>query len=99
MLNPTMGRIHFDQSTKFVRWNVGKLSNEPGSLSPALSGIFSFEPRKRVLPSITFQVDFNISGYTVCALKAENLLIHNEPYKPYKGFRSSSKAGRYQIRL
>ena len=47
-------------------------------------------------PPIT--AEFKIQQYTVSGIKVANLIVTREQYKPYKGVRSVTKAGRFQIR-
>jgi AP-3 complex subunit mu len=36
--------------------------------------------------------------YAISGLKIDTLKVFNESYKPYKGVRSLTRAGKYQIR-
>eukprot|EP00959_Pyramimonas_sp_CCMP1952_P438594 9182263-Pyramimonas_sp.AAC.1 len=47
-------------------------------------------------PIIT--VDFKITGVTISGLAVDALTLSNENYKPYKGIRSATKAGLFQVR-
>jgi AP-3 complex subunit mu len=42
--------------------------------------------------------EFKISMFAVSGLKVDSLAVHNERYKPYKGVRSLSKAGKFVVR-
>ncbi|KAJ0388744.1 hypothetical protein P43SY_011114 [Pythium insidiosum] len=44
-------------------------------------------------------LDFKVPMSTVSGLNVETLLLTNEKYKPYKGVRTLTKAGRFQIRM
>lgn len=48
--------------------------------------------------SPTVSVDFKITGLAVSGLKVDSLAITNEDYKPWKGVRSITKAGKFQVR-
>jgi hypothetical protein len=43
-------------------------------------------------------VEFLINSYSLSGLKVDVLKLFNESYKPYKGVRTMTKAGRYQVR-
>lgn len=44
-------------------------------------------------------LNFKIPMATVSGLGVETLLITNEKYKPYKGVRTLTKSGHFQIRI
>jgi len=46
----------------------------------------------------TVLVDFRINMFAVSGIKVDSLAVHNESYKPYKGVRSVTKAGKFQVR-
>jgi AP-3 complex subunit mu len=46
----------------------------------------------------TILVDFLIMMYSASGLKVESLVVHNVSYNPYKGVRSITKAGKFQVR-
>lgn len=43
-------------------------------------------------------LEFQISMYSVSGLKVDSLRLFHEAYKPYKGVRSMTKAGKIHIR-
>jgi AP-3 complex subunit mu len=47
---------------------------------------------------IDLQVQFKVPKETISGLRIENVNIVNEKYKPYKGMRSLTKAGNFEIR-
>ncbi|KAJ3045410.1 AP-3 complex subunit mu-2, partial [Rhizophlyctis rosea] len=84
-----------------VRWTVGKVSPDFGVTGvPVLSGSIYMENSDESIPLVnTISVDFKINMHTSSGLRIDSLQVHNEPYKPYKGVRTLTKAGRYQIRI
>jgi AP-3 complex subunit mu len=44
------------------------------------------------------QVGFKITMFTSSGLKVDGLTLYNEGYKPYKGVRSVTKAGKFHVR-
>ncbi len=44
------------------------------------------------------QADFNIKMFALSGVKVDGLTISNVKYKPFKGFRTVTKSGNFQIR-
>jgi len=95
-LTCTVGSIQYDEISKICKWTIGKI---PLDKSLNLSGTVSLATGSGVPDSLpTLLVDFKISMYAVSGLKIESLSLLNEAYKPYKGVRSVTKAGKFQVR-
>eukprot|EP01012_Entosiphon_sulcatum_P031780 TRINITY_DN4048_c0_g1_i1.p1 TRINITY_DN4048_c0_g1~~TRINITY_DN4048_c0_g1_i1.p1 ORF type:complete len:441 (+),score=88.40 TRINITY_DN4048_c0_g1_i1:32-1324(+) len=96
-LEVTQGSYHFDTVTKELRWDIGRISTQR---SPSMNGSFSSAPGTSFpdgsSPSVL--VDFRLPMHALSGLKIDTVSITNERYKPYKGVRSLSKAGVYEIR-
>ena len=55
--------------------------------------------RGKYLPTSTIiHIDFKISNYTCSGICIDSVNIHNESYTPFKGGRSLTESGYYQIR-
>ncbi|RIB24740.1 AP-3 complex subunit MU-1 [Gigaspora rosea] len=91
----SLGSYIFDPVTKSIRWNIGKI--ELKDRAPMLSGNFS-STEQTPESGHTITIDFLINMYAISGLKVDSLKIYNEAYKPYKGVRSMTKAGKFQIR-
>lgn len=96
-VNTEYGSCLFDETTKTVKWTVGKLGKK--GASPSLRGTIILHqnaatPDEKPIVLLGFKVPMA----TVSGLNVETLLITNEKYKPYKGVRTLAKAGRFQIR-
>ncbi|KAL1919318.1 uncharacterized protein VTP21DRAFT_2011 [Calcarisporiella thermophila] len=91
----SVGQYMFDPTTKSIRWDIGKLSLK--DRMPVLSGTFS-SSEETPETGHTISLDFQISMYAVSGLKVDTLRVYHEGYKPYKGVRSLTKAGKFQIR-
>ncbi|KAL1379134.1 hypothetical protein pipiens_015131 [Culex pipiens pipiens] len=92
----SQGKYTFDPVTKTLHWDVGridvtKLPNIRGTVSVA-SGCTSLET------SID-RVQFTISQLAVSGLKVNRLDMYGEKYKPFKGVKYVTKAGKFQIRM
>jgi AP-3 complex subunit mu len=94
----TQGKYVFDQNTKILNWDIGKidvqkLPNIRGSVTVAAGG-----PVESSSPSINVQ--FTISQLAVSGLKVNRLDMYGDvKYKPFKGVKYVTKAGKFQIRL
>ncbi|CAI5703498.1 hypothetical protein KXD40_001229 [Peronospora effusa] len=96
-VNTEYGTCLFDEASKTVKWNVGKLGKKV--LNPSLRGNIILH-QSAVVPDEkpVVLLGFKVPMSTVSGLNVETLLITNEKYKPYKGVRTMAKAGRFQIR-
>lgn len=95
-LSVNHGTAHFDDATKVLRWEIGKVPKEK---SPCLNGgvtLAAGEETPEAGPTIL--VDFKIVMFSASGLKVDALALSGEKYKPYKGVRFVTKAGRFQVR-
>ncbi|KDO26036.1 hypothetical protein SPRG_08689 [Saprolegnia parasitica CBS 223.65] len=97
--NTEVGSCLYDDSTKTIKWNVGKL-NTKKNVAPTLKGSVLLQlgaaiPDEKPIVLLGFKVPFT----TVSGLTVETLVLTNESYKPYKGVRTLTKSGRFQIRM
>lgn len=90
-----MGVFTSDYQSKQMIWKITKLS--PKDKCPSLTGTYSFSGSTKL--SAAIDVFFQITMCAASGLKVESLKVLNENYKPYKGVRSVTRAGRFQIRL
>jgi AP-3 complex subunit mu len=95
-LSVNHGTAHFDDATKCLRWDIGKV---PKDKSPCLTGGVTLAPGAETPESgPTIIVDFKIVMFSASGLKIDALTLSGEKYKPYKGVRFVTKAGRFQVR-
>lgn len=88
------GKVEYNERSKIATWEIGKMqANKTVNMSGSvhLSGGI-----KHINPAI--DVEFKVAMFSSSGLKVESLAVHNADYKPYKGVRSITKAGRYQYR-
>ncbi|QRV76648.1 Adaptor complexes medium subunit family [Ceratobasidium sp. AG-Ba] len=77
-------RWGYDPQTKILRWEVPSLTG----MAQHLKGTFtSSDPVPR--PSRSIMVTFEIVQHSLSMIKIDQLRVTGEPYKPYKGVRSS----------
>jgi AP-3 complex subunit mu len=95
-LSVNHGTAHFDDASKCLRWEIGKV---PKERSPCLNGGVTLMPGTETPESgPTILVDFKIVMLSASGLKIDALTMSGEKYKPYKGVRFVTKAGRFQVR-
>lgn len=95
-LTPSVGNYSFDQVSKTIRWEVKKL---PNTAISSLRGSISLTPGiTKVDHATNIGVQMRIPGYVPSGVKVNRLDITCEKYKPFKGVKYCTKAGRYQIR-
>ncbi|XP_059820771.1 AP-3 complex subunit mu-2 [Hypanus sabinus] len=95
-LASTQGNYNFDPVTKVLTWDVGKIN--PQKL-PSLKGSMSLQagsPKPDENPNINVQ--FKIQQLAISGLKVNRLDMYGEKYKPFKGIKYMTKAGKFQVR-
>lgn len=92
------GAHSFDNARKILTWRIGHLTSN----SPSLSAEFGFGTNavddvvEATGESVT--VEFQIPNYSASGVKVDTVSLVNENYKPYKGVKYMTKAGRFSIR-
>lgn len=96
-LTPTAGQVTFDPVKKELTWEVGKVvpQKQPHGLRGNMS-IQSGAPPPEETPVIT--VAFSVNTLAVSGLKVSRLDVYAEKYKPFKGVKYMTKAGKFQVR-
>ncbi|XP_074661834.1 AP-3 complex subunit mu-1-like [Tubulanus polymorphus] len=95
-LTPTQGKYSFDPVSKIMTWDVGKIEV---SKLPSIRGSISLQsgcPVPESNPAIT--VRFQIAQLAVSGIKVNRLDMYGEKYKPFKGVKYVTKAGKFQVR-
>ncbi|KAK5649744.1 hypothetical protein RI129_000773 [Pyrocoelia pectoralis] len=96
-LTSNQGKYNYDPVSKILHWDIGKidvtkLPNIRGTVSIATGANTS-----DINPSIN--VHFTINQLAISGLKVNRLDMYGEKYKPFKGVKYITKAGRFQIRM
>uniref|UniRef100_A0A8C1BWW4 AP-3 complex subunit mu-1 n=1 Tax=Cyprinus carpio carpio TaxID=630221 RepID=A0A8C1BWW4_CYPCA len=94
-LNATQGTYNYDPVTKILLWDIGKLN--PQKL-PNLKGSLSLQsgaPKPEESPSLN--IDLKIQQLAISGLKVNRLDMYGEKYKPFKGVKYVTKAGKFQF--
>ncbi|XP_071947830.1 AP-3 complex subunit mu-1-like [Antedon mediterranea] len=95
-LTTTQGSHSFDPVSKVLSWEVGKITPQK---IPSIKGTLALQggvPPPESNPSINVQ--FSISQLAISGLKVNRLDIYGEKYKPFKGVKYITKAGKFQVR-
>ncbi|XP_046845867.1 AP-3 complex subunit mu-1-like isoform X2 [Xenia sp. Carnegie-2017] len=96
-LTTNVGTYSFDPIKKELSWEIGKIQSQ--TPPPNIKGNISLQsgiPPPEETPTIF--LNFKISAYAASGLKVSRLDIYGEKYKPFKGVKYYTTAGRYQIR-
>ncbi|XP_018331380.1 AP-3 complex subunit mu-1 [Agrilus planipennis] len=97
ILQTNQGKYNFDPVSKILHWDVGRIDV---SKLPNIKGIVSFASganTNEINPSVN--VHFVINQLAISGLKVNRLDMYGEKYKPFKGVKYITKAGRFQIRM
>lgn len=79
-----------------VRWQIGKL---PKDKLPVLTGTVALGAGRSARElSLSMFLGFRVTSYSASGLKVAALRIENEEHQPYKGVRSITRAGRFEVR-
>lgn len=94
----SQGKYTFDNTTKILVWDVGKVDIQK---IPNIRGSVAVAAGPAVDSSPSINVQFTISQLAVSGLKVNRLDMYGEDikYKPFKGVKYVTKAGKFQIRL
>uniref|UniRef100_A0A8C4Z359 AP-3 complex subunit mu-1 n=1 Tax=Gadus morhua TaxID=8049 RepID=A0A8C4Z359_GADMO len=93
-LTATQGSYTYDPATKVLVWDIGRLN--PQKL-PNLRGSLSLQagaPKPEDNPSIN--IALKIQQLAISGLKVNRLDMYGEKYKPFKGVKYVTKAGKFQ---
>ncbi|RHY27062.1 hypothetical protein DYB32_007077 [Aphanomyces invadans] len=94
--NTNHGSCLFDDVTKTLTWTVVWSKKV---MSPTCHGTVVLEPNAGIPddnPIVLLR--FSVPLSTVSGLTVDSLVLSNEKYTPYKGVRTLTKTGRFQIR-
>ena len=95
-LSANHGKVVYDELSKTATWTVGKI---PQSKVPTLTGSLTLpvgEPIPESNPNVS--LSFTFPSYAISGLRVATLNIKDVSYKPFKGIRSLTQAGAFEIR-
>lgn len=93
----SQGKYSFDPVSKVLLWDVGKIDQTKlPNIRGSVSLVSGASPEST---NPTINVHFAISQLAVSGLKVNRLDMYGEKYKPFKGVKYITKAGRFQVRM
>lgn len=95
-LTASQGKYTFDPVTKIMSWDVGKIDV---TKLPNIRGQINLQTGATAPESNpTINVHFTINQMVVSGIKVNRLDMYGEKYKPFKGVKYVTKAGKFQVR-
>lgn len=94
-LSANVGSVKYDQLHKVVRWEIGRL---PRERTPMLEGTLTLPVDVKPEEAPTVRAEFQIKQYCVSGLKVDGLAVRGVKYKPFKGVRTITQGGKFQVR-
>lgn len=95
-LTPSQGKYTFDPVSKVMSWDVGRIDT---TKLPNIKGNISLQTGSSIPESNpTLNLHFTISQLAISGVKVNRLDMYGEKYKPFKGVKYVTKAGKFQIR-
>jgi len=96
-LTASQGKYSFDPVSKILLWDIGKIDQ---TKLPNIRGSINLSSGSSpASTNPTINVHFAISQLAVSGLKVNRLDMYGEKYKPFKGVKYITKAGRFQVRM
>ncbi|WWD16046.1 hypothetical protein CI109_100471 [Kwoniella shandongensis] len=90
------GTWEFDPHTQILKWSLSSLVSTERAAT--LTGSFTSTENQPV-PSPSFDVSFNIQHHSFSNLRVDQLKVQGDVmYKPFKGVRQMSRAGKLEVR-
>ncbi|KAK9511455.1 hypothetical protein O3M35_000107 [Rhynocoris fuscipes] len=92
------GKYSFDPVSRLLVWDVGRIDV---TKLPNLQGSVGYQGGmgSAIESKPTINVKFTINQMAVSGLKVNRLDMYGEKYKPFKGVKYITKAGKFQIRM
>nr|XP_040223157.1 AP-3 complex subunit mu-2 [Anopheles coluzzii] len=90
------GKYTYDTVNKVLHWDIGRID---AAKLPNIRGTVSVAATNSTLETTIDRVHFTISQMAVSGLKVNRLDMYGEKYKPFKGVKYVTKAGKFQIRM
>ncbi|CAN0007194.1 unnamed protein product [Ectocarpus fasciculatus] len=92
----TAGTVLYDEVTKIAKWTVGKFGLDK---RPQVSGtVLRHTPGSEACCVLPLEIQWKLPTASVSGLAISSLQLNNESYKPYKGMRTLSQAGKFIVR-
>jgi AP-3 complex subunit mu len=96
------GNIRFDETSKMVIWNIGKLAGQESKAEGILA--YSTDPKDNsmIIPSeekSTAQLAFLVKGWAISGIRLDGCDVTGTSYTPYKASRYTTTSGKMDYRI
>ncbi|XP_051506793.1 AP-3 complex subunit mu-1-like [Myxocyprinus asiaticus] len=85
----------FSSCILILVWDIGKLNHQK---LPNLKGSLSVQSGALKPENQSLNIDLKIQQLAISGLKVNRLDMYGEKYKPFKGVKYVTKAGKFQVR-
>lgn len=96
------GTIRFDEESKVVVWNIGKLAGQDSKAEGTLNYATDPKDRTPLIPSeekATAQLAFVIKGWAISGIRLDSCDVMGTSYSPYKASRYTTTSGKMDFRV
>ena len=95
-LSPSQGDYSFSPVEKELKWEVGRIAT---GKPPSIKGTLSLQSGVSVPEEKpTLRIFFTIQQLSLSGLRVNRVDMYSEKYKPFKGVKYLTKAGKFQVR-
>jgi len=99
---PKGGTVRFDEDSKTVVWQIGKLAGQENKVEGTLTYCTDPKEGKALIPAeekSCAQVSFVVKGWASSGIRLDACEISGVNYSPYKASRYTTKSGKIDFRL
>jgi len=96
------GNIRFDEDSKVIVWNLGKLASQESKAEGTLTYATNPKDGTAQIPSeekSTAQLAFTIKGWSISGIRLDSCDVSSVSYSPYKASRYTTTSGRIEYRI
>lgn len=99
---PAGGTIRFDEDSKVIVWNIGKLAGQENKAEGTLTYATDPKDGTPMIPAeekSTAQLAFQIKGYAISGIRLDSCEVSGVNYTPYKASRYTTTSGKIDFRI
>jgi len=96
------GSIRFDEDSKVVVWNIGKLAGQENKAEGTLAYATDAKDGSAIIPDeekSTAQLAFVIKGWSISGIRLDACDVSGVSYSPYKASRYTTTSGKMEFRI
>ncbi|KAL0480408.1 AP-3 complex subunit mu-1 [Acrasis kona] len=97
-ISATVGSVAFDPVLKQLVWKVGKIDPQDKKTISCSGGVRLPDKSNVAKAGTAVLVDFKLGTVALSGVKVDAVNLKSETYKPYKGVRYQTFAGRFEVR-